>query len=168
MEGNGVKLTSIITLNGGRYVTFVDDERYEYLFKFKWYLDPKGYAYRYIGPLQKGDTIRMHREVMSVSDASIDVDHIDRNKLNNQKYNLRLATRSQNKQNMSAVNNIGTSKYRGVGWKKDKKKWQARGRINYKYIFIGYYDSEKEAYEAVCEWRKVNMPFSEEARANAT
>lgn len=49
-------------------------------------------------------------------------DHKDRNKLNNKRNNLRIATSTQNSQNRK-VNSNSISGHRGVSWDKTKKKW---------------------------------------------
>jgi len=67
------------------------------------------------------------------------VDHIDRNKLNNDLSNLRWATRSQNNRNKDC---------KGYHWNKKSKKWRAQYRLNKKAIHIGYYDTEDEARNA--------------------
>ena len=65
----------------------------------------------------------MHREVIKAPDNLL-VDHINRNKLDNRKANLRLATTAQNTRNQAKrqARNLG-SKYKGVAWKRDIKCW---------------------------------------------
>ena len=57
------------------------------------------------------------------------VDHIDRNKLNNNIDNLRWVTHSENQMNKTKANNK-TSKYKGVKFSKQTKRWRARICIN--------------------------------------
>ena len=40
-----------------------------------------------------------------------------------------------------------TSGYTGVLWDKAKNKWMARIKVNYKQIFLGYYDTLEKAIE---------------------
>lgn len=42
-----------------------------------------------------------------------------------------------------------SSKYKGVYWDKNAKKWQARIQINGERIYLGYFDLEIEAYEKI-------------------
>lgn len=136
-----------IKLQSGKY-TKVDDDNYEYLNQFKWRwrkLTNSLYVYRmyYIGN-GKYKHESMHRIIMNAP-KGMDVDHIDHNGLNNQKSNLRIVTRSQNMMNTKKIQKNKSSKYKGVVWFKPIKKWQVRIMINYKYISIGYFDSEDEA-----------------------
>jgi hypothetical protein len=74
-------------------VTTVDDDDYEYLNQFKWFLS-NGYAYRRNGY----GYMAMHREILRVP-KGLETDHIDLNRLNNQRANLRVCTRRQNMAN---------------------------------------------------------------------
>jgi len=66
----------------------------------------------------------MHRLILSITDPCIKVDHKDRNGLNNQRNNLRLATHKQNMANRSRHKG-SVSKYLGVHWRKDRSRWLA-------------------------------------------
>ena len=89
----------------------------------------------------------MHREVMSAPEPLL-VDHININSLDNRKANLRLATGMQNNWNTRKGFNKGTSKYKGVGWNRQRKKWRATLCNNSGKIHLGYFDNEKEAAKA--------------------
>lgn len=87
---------------------------------------------------------KLHRIVMK---ASIDefIDHIDRNTLNNCKGNLRSATPSQNSGNRKSNNNQVNSKYKGVGWSKQRKRWYARLGGDGPDRWLGQFSTEIEA-----------------------
>lgn len=124
------------------YVALVDDEDYEYLSQFKWKVRigrRTMYAVRHI-------EISMHRAVIQVDDDKV-VDHINRNGLDNRKKNLRACTQLQNKYNSTGKIG-GTSKYKGVTWNKQHKKWKARVHTNRKEIFLGYHANEEDAARA--------------------
>ena len=70
------------------------------------------------------------------------VDHIDNDKLNNNVYNLRWCTASENKQNSKKYKN-NTCGFKGVS--KSGKKFRAYIRINHIQIHIGTYKTEAEA-----------------------
>lgn len=72
------------------------------------------------------------------------IDHIDNNRSNNKIENLREATRSQNGMNKKSYKNT-SSKYKGVYWRKDNKKWRSHITINSKRIYLGHFESEKDA-----------------------
>lgn len=78
--------------------TIVDDDDYEILSQHRWvFLAKTGYAYRSEYAPRK--TVYMHRQILGVTDRRTDVDHINGDKLDNRKSNLRAVTRSQNQQN---------------------------------------------------------------------
>ena len=72
------------------------------------------------------------------------VDHIDNNKLNNDLENLRWITSSGNNRNKKPT---GSSKYLGVCWDKQKKKWKACINIDGKLKHLKYFDNEEDAGE---------------------
>ena len=83
----------------------------------------------------------MHREIMNVLNDSREIDHKDGNGLNNQRSNLRIATRSQNAMNIGTKSD-NTSGYKGVSWRIDHKKWQVQIKVNGKTIHFGYYNNK--------------------------
>lgn len=76
-----------------------------------------------------------------------EIDHINRNPLDNRWCNLRLATSTQQKAN-TKVHRDTYSGLKGVSWFKRDSKWRAYGRRGDKQIHLGYFDSKEEAYEA--------------------
>jgi len=73
-------------------------------------------------------------------------DHIDTNKLNNRKSNLRPATNDENIKNRNKFIGNYTSKYKGVTeCKRRKKKWQAQIQVDNKYIYLGRFLTQEEA-----------------------
>lgn len=144
-----------ISLNGKRgkdKVTSVDDEDYERLSKNKWHIKAGGYVTR-TGNKEDGELrgkeIYMHREIMGFPDGM--VDHIDQNKLNNCKSNLRICNASQNTMNRSKFNQKYSSSYKGVSYDKNAKKWRAQIIKDKKRIHIGWYKTEIEAGKAYNE-----------------
>jgi len=76
-------------------------------------------------------------------------DHINRNKLDNRRENLRVATNSQNTANASRSKS-NTSGYKGVTWDKNRGKWIAQIKVDGKHKHLGRYETSKEAYTAYC------------------
>ena len=107
--------------------------------QYKWHIS-HGYA------CCNENKIRLHRLIMDCPDDMI-VDHINHNRLDNRKCNLRICTQHQNSMNQNKRSN-NTSGYTGVLWDKAKNKWMARIKVNYKQIFLGYYDTLEEAIKA--------------------
>ena len=130
------------------YSVMVDDEDFEHYNRFAWQYNEKAsktncvYAQRHGAVNGKKTTIRMHREIMGVTDPKIHVDHIDTNPLNNQRANLRLCSHTQNCQNSSHRKN-SASKYKGVS--KTKNRWCSKIHPNNQRITLGYFDTEEEA-----------------------
>lgn len=118
-------------------ITIVDDEDYDYLFQFTWYLS-EGYAIRTTIDRQ---IVFMHHNVVGKAPAGFVVDHKDRDKLNNTRENLRFVTQSVNCQNKNCQ--VGKSGYRGVF--KSKKRWYAQIKVNQQPIYLG---SKKDIVEA--------------------
>lgn len=132
------------------YSTRVSDEDYESLSAHIWHAAKNSsgymiYAARNIvlGTAESGlkhTTIRMHQQILSWS---YEIDHIDRDGLNNQRSNLRIATRSINMQNRAK---FGGGRFKGVT--KRRNGWVARIMHNYQSFHLGRFPSEEEAARA--------------------
>lgn len=124
-------------------VVIVDDEDYEYLNQFKWYLSYYGYAVRNT-KMENGNkkSIKMHREILKVQSNEF-IDHINHNRLDNRKSNLRIATKSQNAAN--SKKRKSSSKFKGVSWIQILGKWRARIRVNGKSYHLGVFNNEIDA-----------------------
>jgi hypothetical protein len=123
--------------------TIVDDDDFEYLSQFNWYCDNKGYACR---GFQRHKKIFMHR-VVNVTPTGFETDHINRNKLDNRKCNLRSCTNTENQVNKN-LNKNNTSGYKGVCFSKRKGLWQAYVSVNHSVKWLGYFDNPIEAAKA--------------------
>lgn len=129
----------------------VDDEDFKNFNKFNWHIDNRGSKIYAKKNCPSGKTAYLHREIMQkLNKSNLEIDHIDGNGLNNQKNNLRLATRSQNMANTS-VHKDNKSNCKGVCWDKDRSKWMVRICKNYKVINIGRFKNKKEAIKAYNE-----------------
>ena len=73
-----------------------------------------------------------------------EVDHINGNKLDNRRENLRICTHQQNMMNRKIQKN-NTSGIPGVYYNKKYSKWHARIKINGFYIHLGFFDDINEA-----------------------
>lgn len=90
----------------------------------------------------------MHREIIKVDDGKF-VDHINHNGLDNRKANLRPATQTENNRNRrKARRKKFGSKYKGICWNKNEKRWTARIMYNRKSKYIGIFDDEIVAAKA--------------------
>lgn len=126
----------------------VDDCDFDGLLKWKWTAHYSKSGRRWYAERNgKKKTISMHRQLMNFPEGIL-VDHKDRNGLNNQRSNLRQATRSQNNANRRASRNNISSQFLGVAFEKDRKKWTARIRKNGIGYRLGSFATEHEAAEA--------------------
>jgi len=75
------------------------------------------------------------------------VDHINHNRSDNRRCNLRTCTQSQNMANRRKHKGL-SSKYKGVHWRKKEKRWRAQIRINYRTIYLGQFVDELDAATA--------------------
>lgn len=141
-----------IPLTQGKFA-IVGPRDYKYLMQWKWYYD-NGYAVR--NDYTNGHTrVRMHRVVlerMGFKDFP-DSDHINRNRLDNRRGNLRAVVRSQNIYN-SSKRKDNTSGYKGVSWHRRHKKWYSTIMLNGKHHYLGQFDDKVEAAQAYNEAAK--------------
>jgi hypothetical protein len=146
-NGNGgqMKLIDISTPKHPNTFTIVDDEDFEYLNQWKWGVSC-GYAIRRIWGSTK--SFRMQREITKVSKGFL-VDHINGNKLDNRKENLRICTTAENTRNRHKIKVRLLPK--GVYWRPKEKKYRAIIRFNYKHIHLGVFRTIPEASTAYNE-----------------
>lgn len=133
------------------YETLVDDEDLAWLSYWKWYAHVKRRKTEVVYAVRKesGETVSMAVTIAQKYgfwEAGKEVDHIDGNRLNNQKANLRTATGQQNQANQ--LPRTGTSQYKGVSWHTRDRKWRASIRFNYKKYNLGNFSSEEDAARA--------------------
>jgi hypothetical protein len=113
---------------------------------------------RYYAIRIKGKNYFTHRLIFLYHNGHLPefIDHIDRNKLNNNIENLREVTKSENHMNIAKYK-TNKSGFKGVSWSRGAKKWQAQIQINCKKIRLGYFTTPELAYEAYCNYCKNNL-----------
>jgi hypothetical protein len=122
------------------------------------YCRQRGYAF-HLGPGRKPEML--HRKVMGcVKGDGMQVDHINGDRLDNRRENLRLVTQEQGGQNI-----VRRPGLRGVTWDKAKRRWVAQAKLRGRNKFLGYFSTAEEAAQRASEFRREHMPFSEEERA---
>lgn len=125
----------------------VDNEDYKHLNQWKWHYSQYGYASRrYVKSDGKITKILMHRQIFNAN-VGIELDHINGNRIDNRKHNLRICTRSQNAMNKYGSKNA-SSGYKGARWHKGAKKWIANIRVNKILIHLGYFINKEDAARA--------------------
>lgn len=109
------------------------------LFKHRWFISSSGYAVTKI----EGKLISLHRLIMEAKTGQ-EIDHINRNKLDNRRSNLRFSNRyAQMKNARYKVGKCGV-----LGVKANYNKWIARRRVNGKRIYLGSFNTTEEAQTA--------------------
>lgn len=141
----------------------VDNDDYIWLKDISCQFHHQGYAVHTKRIKNKIKQYLVHRMILGLTDSKIKVDHINGNKLDNRKSNLRIATTQQNGMNRTKIKKF-TSKYKGVGWNKRNKKWRAIIYLNNKCIYIGAYKTELEAAKAYN--KKAKELYGEFAKLN--
>lgn len=127
----------------GKFFT-VSPEDVEFVNQWTWGQHIRtGYIYRY----EKGRFVLLHRELLGLPRKfdGRQVDHIDRDPTNNEKPNLRIATPSENSLNRAVR---GKSKYRGVSYHKGARRWQVRGTLDHRLVWVGSFGTQVEAAHA--------------------
>ncbi len=153
-----------IQLSGGKGTVLVDDVDFEEMSKWKWCLR-EGYAARYVrvGEDHKTKNVSMHRIIARALEDEM-VDHINQNRLDNRRANLRLCTQSQNTCNMK-VKKTSKTQVKGVFPRKGDQYKKSPWRARVKKDGIVYLDRQfktieeaKAAYDACA--REVQGEFS--------
>lgn len=114
--------------------------------KYKWSIY-NGYVQTNIKDVTgRSSTRRLHQILMNPSSGFM-VDHIDLNKLNNRRNNLRICTNAENQRNrVRPANN--TSGFKGVYFNKGRNKYASQIRYDNKKKFLGYFTSAIDAAKA--------------------
>jgi hypothetical protein len=128
----------------------IDEEDFELVNQYSWCLSGTGYAIRgiYYPETKKTSSIRMHRFILSAP-KRMEVDHINGNRLDNRKENLRLCYNKENNRNKKKNRN-NTSGFKGVTERKTVGgvRWLAQICNDNQAIFLGSFSSKLEAAEA--------------------
>jgi len=134
----------VVESKGNIYKALIDKEDIKRVDKYKWWLSCNGYLMTdtYDGDYKNRYTI--HRYILNVDDREILVDHINRNRLDNRKCNLRKTTPTGNSINRSVQSN-NKSGIIGVSWSRKLNKWEVRIKLHGKKKFIGYTKDLEEA-----------------------
>jgi len=153
--------------NGIVYMTASNNQNIEFMFDeedldkvkpFLWRYTPQGYITTKVNPNNGRKNWRLHHCILGfVYGGGLEVDHADRNRLNNRKNNLRVVPHEVNNQNCKLRINSHKSGFIGVNWNKDKQKWVATIYKGKRYYYGSYIDkvdavkarlrAEKELFE---------------------
>jgi hypothetical protein len=133
----------------------VDAADYKWLSQWKWSATTRRGGTSYAVRVDSnGTTIFMHRAILGLNAGDRRLsDHIDRNKLNNIRPNLRICNPAENGRNCGKHRN-NRSGFKGVSWDRVSKRWQVHIRIgsgrSRKRIKLGNYSNPEAAHVAYC------------------
>lgn len=135
----------------------VDHDDWPLVASRAWHFNGYGYARSVVDRRE----VLMHRLVMGFEhgDGRM-VDHINRDKLDNRRANLRESSHALNAQNQGARASSG---FRGVHWDKNQRRWQAQVGLDGRLHYLGTFDSREDAAAAASDFRARYMPHSPDA-----
>lgn len=147
-------------------VILVDDDLYDAISVFKWRIDNKGYPVRTIYPdlnnKKRRTKLTLHRSVMGAPPKPLVTDHINRNKFDNRRENLRFVTNAENCRNKdfsSIVKRRSSTRSPGrrrikydptgrTGIRVRKGRWSSYTHIQGRQIYLGTFKNQAEALES--------------------
>lgn len=126
----------------------VDEDDYQKVKDFKWYVLRNGYV---VTDTRNKDRTKgvfwyLHR-FLTNAPKDLVVDHINGDKFDNRKENLRVTTQGNNVRNQR-IRSDNTSGYKGVSFCKIMGKWRTRIQYNKKGIIAGYFENKEDAARA--------------------
>jgi len=127
------------TLKGEEF--YFDLEDYDKIKDYCWGIVDGGYLKARIG----NKNVLIHRYLLD-PDRNMVIDHINHNKLDNRKENLRICTNRENCMNQDKSKN-NKSGYKGVYYNKLSNKWESSIKIHGKSIYLGIFSNKEEAFE---------------------
>jgi hypothetical protein len=140
----------------GKHFVLVDEEDYHFVSSFNWIVSVRhgrpARVFRafYLG-YEKSTrrsirlNVSLHRLLLDVLESDVLVDHIDGNPLNNQRANLRIATRQQNAQNRNGQRDRRQRSGEYLGVYRQGNRYRAQLVHNYKMYRLGLFDTPQEA-----------------------
>jgi hypothetical protein len=138
-------VSTIIQLSRQGSVALIDEEDLSVLSGFRWHLSAAGYAVRNLPGRGKGSVL-MHRQILNAP-TGFEVDHVNGNRVDNRRSNLRLASHAENSRNQGrrSTNKSGS---KGVHWDSSRRRWAVELKKDRRKIYVGRYSSIEAATAA--------------------
>lgn len=135
----------------------IDDQDIEWVLDLhteaQWVVSRNGYVIRHTHRNGEKTVHRLHRLILGLEKGDRrQSDHLDRNKLNNQRSNLVISTNAENSKNKSNIN----SQYTGVSLCHNR--WQARISFKHRSLYLGSFENERDAALVFCVGVLMNWP----------
>jgi hypothetical protein len=127
-------------------VALVDDEDYAMVMAYRWQAAPRGRVL-YARTSKRVNGRQYFTYMHTLIAGWPETDHRNHDGLDNQRSNLRPASRAQNNANQHPRSG-GTSRFKGVSWSKDKRKWRARIKADGREHQLGRFANEEDAARA--------------------
>lgn len=127
----------------------VDDEDFPLVAGISWCIGTLGYVQSSRG--------YMHRLLMRAQPGQI-VDHINGDRKDNRRGNLRFVTCAENNANRRVLGTKSRSGFRGVSWCAQTGRWKATVKIGYRQHWVGRFTDPAEAHRAVSTYRLAHLP----------
>lgn len=124
----------------------VDDKDFARVKPFRWRRHSAGYAEARMPVNGRSQKVLLHRFVFNARKGTL-VDHRNRRPMDCRRRNLRYCSRVQNMRNSDKKRN-GTSRFRGVSWHAEDKRWVSQIVVKGQHIFLGTFHDEREAARA--------------------
>lgn len=141
-----------------RAYAIIDASDAEWVAHWRWSLHMGGYAFRLERVDGRSVTIFLHRAVLGLppspgQNRTHETDHINRNRLDNRRGNLRFVSRSVNMMNRGPYGR--RSAQRGhVEWRNDTQKWRAFVWVAGRRLHLGSFAEHEDAERAVAVWHQ--------------
>lgn len=118
----------------------IDEDDLCLLDKYRWFWGKVGYLITKIPVAPyKRRTVALHRLIMGDPPPPLVIDHINRDRLDNRKCNLRVCTQAENNQNKGPYQKVD----KGVSLRRGR--WQVIIKVKGKTKWFGSYDTKDEA-----------------------
>lgn len=123
----------------------------------RWSVSSSGHVARTFTVEGRPSFVLLHRFILGLTSAdNVQVDHINRNKLDNRRVNLRLVTPIENSRNRPSVAG-SSSRHRGVTWHRKAGRWQASAMVDGRSFHLGLFVDEDDAADAARSFRLQHM-----------
>jgi hypothetical protein len=135
---------ALIPACGG--IVVVDEGDYALVVPFAWRINDSGYAVADMPTPSGWRSVRMHRYILALTENDeVEVDHLDGNKRDNRRANLRVCTHAENMKNVR-VHRDTLSGLKGAH--KSGDQWESRIMVDGKRMFLGIFETPEDAHNA--------------------
>jgi hypothetical protein len=134
----------------GRVEALCDKEDYELVKDYRWNITMHGYIRTAIRIEGRQKILFLHRVILNCPEGFYS-DHINRDRRDCRRKNLRICNKLENNRNLSKTKSKTSSRYKGVYWSSQAKRWVSSITVNYACLWIGSFKNEDDAAKAYNE-----------------